>query len=146
MHRATMDDFKEIQEIFGMYKDVFSYMRQDYLIRRMQANQVIFEDGVVIIFGIYKRNQKIGTALAKKDDVMCYELASKDPTKAKKKMEQFINYVDTNVWSNAREANIISRVFHKRTGFVEMGQIVWKNGTIKGCVYCAPKKVLDIWK
>lgn len=146
MHMATMDDLPEIKQIFSMYKDVFSYVRQDYLIRRIQASQVIYENGIVLIFAFYKRNQRIGNRLAKKDDVSIYEFASKDPSKAKEIMERFLTHVDTNVWANCRENNVGSRIFHKRTGFVEMGQIAWKDGTIKGCVYCAPKKVLDIWK
>ena len=60
MNIATIDDLSMIESIFAPYrKAYFPHIRQDYLKRKIEANNVILQDGVVIVFGVYKRKQKI---------------------------------------------------------------------------------------
>lgn len=147
MNIATINDIVEINSIFKMYKHVFPYMRQDYLKRMIIKNSVILEEGVVIIFLRYKRAQPIGNFLAHKNDVICYQLASKDPSKALSVFKKFLFFVNTPVWGNIKENNIGSRIFHKRAGFIEMGPISWKNDTLKGLIYrFTPQLQHNLWR
>ena len=142
-----MDDIEEINSIFKMYKSVFPYMRQDYLKRMIVKGGVILEDGVVIIFLRYKRAQPIGDFVAQKGDVICYQLASKDPNKALEVFKSFLFEMGSPVWGNIKEDNIGSRIFHKRAGFVEMGPISWKNDTLKGLIYkYTPNLIHNLWR
>ncbi len=69
MNIATIDDLSVIESIFAPYrKAYFPHIRQDYLKRKIEANNVILQDGVVIVFGVYKRKQKIGKVEAQKGD------------------------------------------------------------------------------
>ena len=59
MKIATLNDLSVIESIFAPYrKAYFPHIRQDYLKRKIEANNVILQDGVVIVFGVYKRDRK----------------------------------------------------------------------------------------
>ena len=61
MNLATFADLDTIKSIFAPYaKAYFPHIRQDYICRKIEANNVIIEDGVVIIFGVYKKKQRFG--------------------------------------------------------------------------------------
>ena len=69
MNYAKESDITEILSIFKPYKkEVFPYLRKDTLQEKIRKNNVIFENGVVIVFGIYKKKQNIGNATAIKGD------------------------------------------------------------------------------
>ena len=69
MNLATIADLDSIKTIFAPYaKAYFPHIRQDYICRKIEANNVIIEDGVVIIFGVYKKKQKIGNMQAVRGD------------------------------------------------------------------------------
>ena len=51
MKIATLNDLSMIESIFAPYrKAYFPHIRQDYLKRKIEANNVILQDGVVIVF------------------------------------------------------------------------------------------------
>jgi len=61
---AKSEQFEEVYGILMQYKDIFTYLRQDQVKRRIEAGEVYLKDGVVIIFCKYKHKVKIGTCQA----------------------------------------------------------------------------------
>lgn len=140
MNFATINDLKEIMDIFKIWKKQLPYIRKDYLERKINNHNVIFENGVIIIFGFYKRKQHIGNCLAEKGDCYWTEIACKDTTKAGVIFEKFLNHINVPIWSTLRDENVRSRVFQVMYGFEYVGKISWKNGTIPGSIFYYSKQ------
>ena len=118
------------------------------------------QDGVVIIFGKYKRRGKLGTSQYNKDDVIIHQILNtqKGSGKAKKVInEYFAAYQEdvdkrwgkkypTNTFTDyglvvgkiilsVRSANSRARRFYKKMGMSVIGNISWSKGTIGGKIY-----------
>jgi hypothetical protein len=77
MNIARLEDLNVIESIFAPFKKTyFPHIRQDYLKRKIDAGNVILEDGVVIVFAVYKRKQKIGTVEAQKGDAQIGQIVT----------------------------------------------------------------------
>ena len=135
MHFANIDDTKEIMDLFKLHKDIFPYVRKDYIERMIKSKNVIFEDGFVIVFKKYKRKQHIGNCMAQKDDISWSEFVCKNPKHAIDAIKKFIKFVKAPIWSLTRENNIKMRIFNERIGFKKIGNIFWKNGELPGLIY-----------
>jgi len=139
MKYAIESDCDEIRSILNKYKkDYFPHIRNDYILNNIKRNKVIYEDGVVIIFNVYKRKQKIGDNVAEKDDVHLKQIFvnERGNKKTSEVFSKFINSFDTKVWLSVREENIIARKFYEKNNMKKVGDISWSSGKIKGCVYC----------
>ena len=55
---ATKTDFEKVKETFYLHKKWFPHIRTDYMMRRIEANQCVFEDGIVITFHNTKSKTK----------------------------------------------------------------------------------------
>jgi hypothetical protein len=139
MNIATIDDLDTIKSIFAPYqKTYFPHIRSDYIKRRIERKNVILENGVVIIFGVYKRKQKIGTVTAERGDahigqIVTLEQGSGNATTI---LNKFFQEIDTKVWLTVRSENERARSFYVKNGMSEVGDISWSKGTILGKVYC----------
>lgn len=135
MKLATLNDLEEINKIFKPYlKEVFPYLRKDYIIRKIGQGNVLIEDGVVIIFGKYVKKQHIGKTFAKKGDAYICEIASSKGN-AKFVLNKFFDWINANVWLTVRKDNTKACSFYERNGMKSVSEISWKNGTIPGIVY-----------
>ena len=139
MKYAIESDYDEICSILNKYKkEYFPHIRNDYILNNIKRNKVIYEDGVVIIFNVYKRKQKIGDNVAEKDDVHLKQIFvnERGNKKTSEVFSKFINSFNTKVWLSVREENIIARKFYEKNYMKKVGDISWSSGKIKGCVYC----------
>ena len=60
MKFAVKDDFLEITQLFQKYAKLFPHIRMGYINSRIEQNECIFSNGVVIIFQIHQSQIKIG--------------------------------------------------------------------------------------
>jgi ribosomal protein S18 acetylase RimI-like enzyme len=138
MNYAKDDDITEILNIFKPYKkEVFPYLRKDKLQEKIRNNNVIYENGVVIVFGIYKKKQNIGDTSSVKGDAYISEIATieQGSGNASEVLNQFYKEVNTNVWLTVRSSNERARAFYLKNGMKEVGLISWSAGTLLGTVY-----------
>lgn len=137
MKLATFDDYAEIMAVFKPHiKTVFPYMRKDYLQRKIAEEKVIFDTGVVIIFGEYQRKQKIGTCQAQKGDMYISEIVSAGiPLRASLILTEFFSTMKRSVWLTVRSENIKARKFYEKNDMKNVGNISWMSGTLPGVVY-----------
>ena len=63
MYHATKNNFEEVMSIFKDNRKWFPHVRSYHIKKRIERNQVILEDGVVITYHYYTRKQP----LSKKD-------------------------------------------------------------------------------
>jgi len=138
MNYAKDDDITEILNIFKPYKkEVFPYLRKDKLQEKIRNNNVIYENGVVIVFGIYKKKQNIGDTSSVKGDAYISEIATieQGSGNASEVLNQFYKEVNTNVWLTVRSSNERARAFYLKNEMKEVGLISWSAGTLLGTVY-----------
>jgi len=138
MRHATENDFEEVKSIIKPYtKTYFSHIRMDYIQRNIKANKVILQDGVVIIYGIYKRKQKIGNVAAKAGDAHIAQIATAIQGKGSASivMNQFFDFVKTNVWLTVRTENFRACRFYEKNGMQKVGITSWARGSVPGSVY-----------
>ena len=143
MNIAPMNDFDSILTIFQPYKKTyFSHIRQDYIKRNVEAGKVILEDGVVIIYNVYKRRQKIGNAMAQRGDVHLMQIASASQGNgnASRILNDFFREMGTNVWLSVRSENSRARAFYEKNKMIAISDISWANGKVPGVVYLYGKE------
>lgn len=138
MNIATINDLSVIESIFAPFRKLyFPHIRQDYLKRKIETGNVILEDGVVIVFGVYKRKQKIGTVEAQKGDAHIGQIvtSSQGSGNASKVLLKFFNEMNSVVWLTVRAENPRARAFYEKNGMKNVSEISWAEGTIPGVVY-----------
>jgi len=137
MNLATTNDLSLIESIFAPYrKSYFPHVRQDYLKKKIATNNVILQDGVVIVFGVYKRKQKIGKVQAQKGDahigqIVTMEQGSGNATKV---LNEFLSLHKV-VWLTVRAENPRARRFYEKNNMKQVSDISWSGGNILGIVY-----------
>jgi ribosomal protein S18 acetylase RimI-like enzyme len=137
MNLATTNDLSLIESIFAPYrKSYFPHVRQDYLKKKIATNNVILQDGVVIVFGVYKRKQKIGKVQAQKGDahigqIVTIEQGSGNATKV---LNEFLSLHKV-VWLTVRAENPRARRFYEKNNMKQVSDISWSDGNILGIVY-----------
>ena len=138
MNIATLEDLDVIESIFAPFiKTYFPHIRQDYLKGKIEKGNVILEDDIVIIFGVYKRRQKIGGVEAQKGDAHIGQIVAKSQGSgnASKVLLKFFNEMNTVVWLTVRAENPRARAFYEKNGMKNVSEISWAEGTIPGVVY-----------
>ncbi len=136
MNLATLDDLKDVMKLFQKHKDIFPHIRQDYVKREIEKGNVIYQDGVVIIYGIYQRKQKIGTVWAKAGDAHIGQIVSSGiPLRASFILNMFFNEMKRDVWLTVRLENRKACKFYTKNGMKHVSAIFWVNGTLPGLVY-----------
>jgi RimJ/RimL family protein N-acetyltransferase len=139
MNIATLSDLNTVKSIFAPHqKTYFPHIRADYIQRKIESGNVVLEDGVVIIFGVYKRKQKIGTVEAERGDAHIGQIVTSDQGngKAQQVLQRFFTHTNSKVWLTVRSENQRARAFYVRNGMKEVGDISWSDGKIPGTVYC----------
>jgi len=139
MNIATLADLNTVKSIFAPHqKTYFPHIRTDYIQRKIESGNVVLEDGVVIIFGVYKRKQKIGTVESERGDAHIGQIVTSQQGngKAKDVLHKFFNEMNSKVWLTVRSENERARAFYVRNGMQEVGTTSWSDGKIPGTVYC----------
>jgi RimJ/RimL family protein N-acetyltransferase len=139
MNIATLSDLDTVKSIFAPHqKTYFPHIRTDYIQRKIESGNVVLEDGVVIVFGVYKRKQRIGTVESERGDAHIGQIVTSQQGngKAKDVLHKFFNEMNTKVWLTVRSENQRARAFYVRNGMQEVGVTSWSDGKIPGTVYC----------
>lgn len=130
-----MENLETIWNMFKKHKDIFPYFRKDYLAKKIADDNVILICGVAIIFGVYKRNQKIGeNCQAKSGDYYISEIVS-NAGNGTEVIQEFFAMANSYVWLTVRKDNTRACQFYEKNGMINVGKISWKQGTIPGLVY-----------
>ena len=140
MRYATIDDFDEVWKIFKDNKKWFPHVRTFHVKNRLNWGQVILQDGILITEQEYKRSGKIGrdtNVETKKGDRIIHQIINSKPNNgnAKKVIEEYFKYVDTDVYLTVREENVPANKFYKKIGMEKVGYINWSKGKMKGNVW-----------
>tara|TARA_Y100000114_G_C11654718_1_gene275995 strand:- start:68 stop:508 length:441 start_codon:yes stop_codon:yes gene_type:complete len=140
MRYATIDDFDEVWKIFKDNKKWFPHVRTFHVKNRLNWGQVILQDGILITEQEYKRSGKIGRDTdveTKKGDRIIHQIINSKPNNgnARKVIEEYFKYVDTDVYLTVREENVPANKFYKKIGMEKVGYINWSKGKMKGNVW-----------
>ena len=140
MRYATINDFDEVWKIFKDNKKWFPHVRTFHVKNRLNWGQVILQDGVLITEQEYKRSGKIGRDTdveTKKGDRIIHQIINSQPNNgnARKVIEEYFKYVDTDVYLTVREENVPANKFYKKIGMEKVGYINWSKGKMKGNVW-----------
>jgi hypothetical protein len=139
LKHATKKQSKEVYSHFRENKAWFPHIRKDYLERMIAAGNVIYHDGVVIIYKRYQRKNKIGTAktAAVKNDVMLHQILNVKPGsgRAHKVLKTFFKTMNSPVWLTVRKSNSHAIKFYLKNGMKQVGTTSWMSGAMPGLVF-----------
>ena len=145
LNHATEDDFEQIMDVFNQHNKLFHNIRGDKVMRQIEAENVVWEDGVLITWNRYKRKQKVGDYQAHRGDCILHQIAARDQGNgsAKKVFEKFIHNGNEkrDVLLSVRSENKRARSFYEKYGFKIVSDIEWgKTKQVKGKVYLLEQK------
>ena len=128
--------YYNIRKIFMQYRDIFPYLRKDYIEEFLEKQQIIHESGMVIIYHTYKVSRKFGNYKVLKGDVIIKDMVKEhNNVDSREVINRFFNYANTNVWCTVRLDNIRACKFYEKVGMEKVADINWCKGELKGCVY-----------
>jgi len=140
MKHATLDDLKDIEAAFHAYKDIFPFIRRDFLQREIAAGRVLYDYGIVGIIKQLKRPQRYGTWRAERGWWNMSEIVRTPEATSpgayiflRKLLQEHIG--DSVLFGTVRDDNTRSIQWHTLMGYKRVGDIVWKNGTLPGGVW-----------
>lgn len=141
MRHASNRDLKAIYGHFQKRKDVFPHVRQDGLRGRIEAQQCVYQDGVIITYHQYKKRTKVGEVQVPAGSIMLHQILNSQQFNGagRKVFRQFVEEIvkpyGGDLYLTVRRENTVARRFYKRHGMVVVGTVAWKNKTIPGLVY-----------
>tara|TARA_E500000178_G_C16774259_1_gene640628 strand:+ start:333 stop:791 length:459 start_codon:yes stop_codon:yes gene_type:complete len=140
MRTATLSDLNEICRIKNLHGKWFAHLRNDKIKQRIIDKQVIFQDGVVIIFSIAtKMYAKIGRDTSvniPRGATVLHNIFKDKTASAKELMKEFLKSQQRDIYLSVRKDNILAINFYVKMGFDRVGYHNWKDGELKGSVYC----------
>ena len=149
MRYATINDFDEVWQIFKDNKNWFPHVRTFHIKNRLNWNQVILHEGVLITQQVYQQTRLIG----RDTDVrvtagshMIHQIVNsvKGNGNAEKVIKEYFKHVGTDVYLTVRKENIAANRFYAKVGMEPVGYINWSKGTMEGVVWKKQKLPLDI--
>lgn len=129
---ACDSDLKSVYSILKMYKDIFSFVRQDRIKKHIQRGTCVFHDDVVITFTKYKVSRvKLQTCSVspKSGDVWIHQVAAKvqGNGSAKRVLNSFINSCGTSkIFLSVAKSNTRAIAFYEKSGFSIKGEAIYK--------------------
>lgn len=138
---ATKEQSKEIYEIFRKRIDFFPHIRYDYLMRAINSGRCVYQDGVVIIFSVYRKRTRVGTCSIPRNNCMLHQIVNADEGngKAKEVLKKFLAYISSlnlpAIWLSVRADNNRATSFYEKNGFSQVGTVKWMNGTLAGLIF-----------
>jgi len=139
---AVPSDFEKVKSIFYSHKKWFPHVRTDYMMRMINKQQLILEDGILITFHHAKRRQKIGDVQIEKGDTVLHQIASDSPGSgnAQSILNNFFEYCSKDVFLSVRADNLTANKFYVKMNMNLIGTTSWSKGTIPGNVYVKRKR------
>lgn len=141
LNHATLVDLKEIYGHFQKRKDIFPFKRQDKLKREIAAGQVIWQDGVIIVYQQYKKATNVGDVKIPRGSIMLHQILNSKQFSGKggEVFERFVAEIvkpsGGDVYLSVRKENTVARSFYERHGMKIVGNVAWSGTTLPGLVY-----------
>lgn len=138
MHFATTTDLKAIYNLFSSRKDVFPHIRWDALKRRIEAGQCIYQEGVCIVYQVYRKRTRVGDVSIPRQNTMLHQIVNAEPGNGAGGMmfECFCETVVTgSLYLSVRSANEVACRFYERHGMKVVSKVAWSGGTLPGLIY-----------
>ena len=134
-----------ICRVFKKHRAIFPHIRQDYIFNMLKAGKCWYENGVIIMFNQYKRNNKIGNITAPKGSFTIKQIVNENigSGSATAVLEHFIEFAKEDVYLSVRKDNTRAVNFYKKNLFHEVGAIAWKGNTIPGLVFIRKNQNAD---
>ena len=145
MRYATINDFDEVWQIFKDNKDWFPHVRTFHIKNRLNWNQVILHEGVLITQQVYQQTRLIGRdadVRVTAGSHMIHQIVNsvKGNGNAEKVIKEYFKHVGTDVYLTVRSENIPANKFYEKVGMENIGYINWSKGKMPGNVW---KKTID---
>ena len=141
MRLAKPSELKTIYSLFASRRDVFPHVRQDNLKRRIEANECIFEEGVVITFQQYRKRTRVGNTNIPSGAIMLHQIINGNQFSGAggRVFDQFFDEVVVlsggDLYLSVRAANTVACQFYERHGMKRVGTVAWSGATIRGHVF-----------
>ena len=147
MYHAKESDLDVIMDIFKKNREWFPHVRKFHINTRIGRKQVILEDGVVITYHYYTRNQPLSKkdkegndigkkVMAEKGDCILHQIAKGKDGKASAVLQKFFKTVKSNkVYLSVRSVNEVAIKFYLRNGMKLVGHTTWSEGKMPGDIY-----------
>ncbi len=146
MKHASLSDLKEIYGYFQKRKDVFPHVRQDKLRRMIEADQVVWQGGVIVTYQKYKKRTQVGEVDIPAGAIMLHQILNSQQFSGKggevfeRFVEEIVKPSGGDLYLSVREENGVARSFYERHGMKVVGRLSWSGGTIPGLVYMRANK------
>lgn len=141
---ASIEDLKEVYAIIRKYSDVFPFVRQDSIKRKILSDCCVYDSGVVITFTVYKKRRTIKDHdsdrkfIIDAGSVWIHQFVNSEPGngKATEVLRRFATGFEKPVYLNVDQDNERALSFYMKFGFQK---IAMKQYTISG-----QKKMYDV--
>lgn len=147
MYHAKESDLDVIMNIFKKNREWFPHVRKFHINTRIGRKQVILEDGVVITYHYYTRNQPLSkldkdgnelgpSVIAEKGDCILHQIVTNERGKASIVLQKFFDYVKSKrVYLSVRSNNEIAIKFYLKNGMKLVGHTHWSDGKMPGDIF-----------
>lgn len=141
LKHAKPEDIDELYAHFYACREWFPHIRKDYLLRMLHAGTVVYSKGVIIVYSVYKRKQRLGTATASAGEVILHQIlntvlaSGETNTKATTVLTAFFKHISGPVWLTVRSENKRAIRFYLKNRFKKAGTISWMSGALPGTVF-----------
>jgi len=147
MYHAKESDLDVIMDIFKKNREWFPHVRKFHINTRIGRKQVILEDGVVITYHYYTRNQPLSkldkdgnelgpSVIAEKGDCILHQIVTNEKGKASIVLQKFFDYVKSKrVYLSVRSNNEIAIKFYLKNGMKLVGHTHWSDGKMPGDIF-----------
>ena len=140
MRHLTLNEFDEAWKVFHANKEWFPHVRKSHVRTRLEKQQLILQDDVLITYHKNKNSRKIGRdtdVTVTSGSHMIHQIinATQGKGNAKKVINDFFDFVGTDVYLTVRSENTIANKFYEKVGMEEVGFINWSGGKMPGKVW-----------
>ena len=147
MYHAEIKDLTKIMNIFKTNREWFPHVREYHIKTRIDRNQVILENGVVIAYHYYTRKQPLSKKdkdgkdignkiLAEKGDCILHQIVTSEKGKASDVLQKFFKIVKSKkVYLSVRSNNFKAIEFYLRNSMKLVGHTTWSEGKMPGDIY-----------
>lgn len=140
MRYASLDDLKEISRAMHAHEEL-KHVRQDRLKKRIEARQVIYQEGVAITFQQYKKRTRVGELDIPAGSIMLHQIVNSDQHSGwggrifDRFVEEIVRPSGGNLYLSVRKQNAVACSFYERHGMKVAGKVAWSGGTLPGLIY-----------
>ena len=141
MKQSTINDEATIWNIFKQNRSIFPHIRTDYLKRQNVVDNIVFDEGVIIVNNEYKRRVKLNKKVFEKGTYIIHQIVNsiKGNGMALKILKKFLFELELggvrDCILSVRKSNLRARKFYKKMGFKKVDTISWSKNRIKGIIY-----------